>query len=488
MSGAMPTALRGHAFQRHMPTQSRGHGTRRVKTTTTRPPAIGLILAIARPPAELTAWASCPPPPGWVGSASSRRPARQTVHFFPIPRRFGHARPFPSLTRRVFPEHTVTADAVEWSRVARSTNRGYRNDAISPSGHPPWFRGAWRTCRTVAPSGSSLKSSRSNSRDVPAVSAVFAGGALAVFGDNSDNTITLSRTAAGNILVNGGAVRVLGGTPTVANTFSITVVRPGRERHDRAGRGERRAAVGDPVRRGRERQPSPAGRRSTCCTAGPATTRCSARAGQDILFGGVGNDALTGGAGNDLAFGEAGDDVLVWNPGDGSDLNDGGAGRDETRFNGNDVDETFELAANGPRARLTRDVGGIVMDLNGVEVVTVNALGGADTVAVNDLSGTGVTDVNLNLSGGWRRDRRRRQDGHRDRQRHGRRRQRLRGRVRRRHAGVRTRRDHLDHRDGSGRRPTGGPRVGRGRRDQRGRAGRRRDGLHRGRRRPGTTC
>ena len=91
--------------------------------------------------------------------------------------------------------------------------------------------------------------------------------------------------------------------------------------------------------------------------------------------------------------------MLAWNPGDGSDLNDGGAGRDETRFNGNDVDENFDIAANGPRARLTRNVGGIVMDLNGVEVVTVNAFGGADTVAVNDLSGTSVTDVNLNLAG-----------------------------------------------------------------------------------------
>jgi hypothetical protein len=27
MSGAMPTALRGHGFGRNMPTQSRGHGT-----------------------------------------------------------------------------------------------------------------------------------------------------------------------------------------------------------------------------------------------------------------------------------------------------------------------------------------------------------------------------------------------------------------------------------------------------------------------------
>ena len=43
-------------------------------------------------------------------------------------------------------------------------------------------------------------------------------GSLNVIGDALDNTTTISRDAAGRILVNGGAVPVLGGTPTVANT------------------------------------------------------------------------------------------------------------------------------------------------------------------------------------------------------------------------------------------------------------------------------
>ena len=43
-------------------------------------------------------------------------------------------------------------------------------------------------------------------------------GTLSVFGDNLDNTITESRDAAGKILINGGAVAITGGTPTVANT------------------------------------------------------------------------------------------------------------------------------------------------------------------------------------------------------------------------------------------------------------------------------
>src|SRR5690348_8131718 len=47
------------------------------------------------------------------------------------------------------------------------------------------------------------------------VTAVFVpfAGVLDVFGDSANNSIVVSRDAAGNILVNGGAVKVLGGTP-----------------------------------------------------------------------------------------------------------------------------------------------------------------------------------------------------------------------------------------------------------------------------------
>ena len=48
-------------------------------------------------------------------------------------------------------------------------------------------------------------------------------GILTEFGDALDNTIVTSRDAAGNILVNGGAVATVGGTPTVANTTLIQV-------------------------------------------------------------------------------------------------------------------------------------------------------------------------------------------------------------------------------------------------------------------------
>src|SRR5215813_6552650 len=62
-------------------------------------------------------------------------------------------------------------------------------------------------------------------RILPAVTAVFVppAGVLTVLGDAGNNTITVSRDAAGNLLVNGGAVAIRGGTATVANTSLIQV-------------------------------------------------------------------------------------------------------------------------------------------------------------------------------------------------------------------------------------------------------------------------
>ena len=69
---------------------------------------------------------------------------------------------------------------------------------------------------------------------------------------------TTSRSAAtppGQILVNGGAVAVIGGTPTVANTSRDPGLRPRRQRRRHAQRGQRRAAAREPVRRRRQRRP-----------------------------------------------------------------------------------------------------------------------------------------------------------------------------------------------------------------------------------------
>ena len=137
--------------------------------------------------------------------------------------------------------------------------------------------------------------------------------------------------------------------------------------------------------------------------------------GADLLLGGDGNDFVDGQQGNDVAFLGAGDDVFQWDPGDGSDIVEGQDGTDTLLFNGSAGDEIFAASANGGRVLFTRNLGNIVMDLNDVERIDVNALGGTDTITVNDLSGHG-RDASQRQSRRYdRRDRWRRTAGHCDR-------------------------------------------------------------------------
>lgn len=119
--------------------------------------------------------------------------------------------------------------------------------------------------------------------------------------------------------------------------------------------------------------------------------------GIDVLIGGEGNDFIDGQQGNDTAFMGAGDDVFQWDPGDGSDVVEGQAGFDTMLFNGSAGAELFETSANGGRVLFTRNLGNIVMDLDDVESIDLNALGNTDTVTVNDLTGTDMVEVNVNL-------------------------------------------------------------------------------------------
>jgi Ca2+-binding RTX toxin-like protein len=121
-------------------------------------------------------------------------------------------------------------------------------------------------------------------------------------------------------------------------------------------------------------------------------------AGDDTLSGAAGNDRLAGGAGNDTLLGGSGDDVFQWDPGDGNDTIEGQGGVDTLLFNGANVAENFNIAANGGRVLFFRDVANITMDLNGTETIDFNARGGADNIVVNDLSGTDVIRVKIDLA------------------------------------------------------------------------------------------
>ena len=132
-------------------------------------------------------------------------------------------------------------------------------------------------------------------------------------------------------------------------------------------------------------------------------TRIDGQGGNDAIRGGRGaerlngdggNDTIDGNGGSDVANLGAGDDRFVWDPGDGSDTVEGRKGADTMTFNGSGATESFRVAANGRRARLTRDVGAITMDFDGIETVDVNSLGGNDIVNVDDLTRTNVRTVN----------------------------------------------------------------------------------------------
>lgn len=131
---------------------------------------------------------------------------------------------------------------------------------------------------------------------------------------------------------------------------------------------------------------------------GPGDDTLLGSNGADVLIGGEDNDFIDGNQGNDLVFLGNGNDTFQWDPGDGNDVVEGQAGNDTMIFNGSNANEIFDVAANGSRARFTRNVANIVMDLDGVENLRVNALGGTDTFTVNNLTGTVLTNITADLA------------------------------------------------------------------------------------------
>jgi hypothetical protein len=132
---------------------------------------------------------------------------------------------------------------------------------------------------------------------------------------------------------------------------------------------------------------------------GPDDDTINGGNGPDLLLGGGGNDFVDGNQGADRAELGGGEDSFRWDPGDGSDVVEGGVGDDLLDFFGSGGDEVFVASANGSRARFTRNLGNIVMDLDDVEAVAVRALGGLDQLTVEDLRGTDLRSVLADLNG-----------------------------------------------------------------------------------------
>jgi len=211
-----------------------------------------------------------------------------------------------------------------------------------------------------------------------ATTAVFASGTLTVTGDAAANSIVISRDAAGTILVNGGTVSVSGGTATVANTAQVRVL--GLDGADAIALSEVNGALPKALLFG--------GSGNDVLTGGSGADQLFGQAGNDtllgkgggdMLFGGTENDTITGGDADDQAFGQGGSDRMIWNPGDDTDLNEGGEGTDTVEVNGGNGTEVFSATANGTRVRFDRITPApFSLDIGTSEKLALNANGGDD--------------------------------------------------------------------------------------------------------------
>jgi len=230
-----------------------------------------------------------------------------------------------------------------------------------------------------------------------AVTASFSQGVLSVFGDNAANTIEVSRDAAGKLLVNGGAVKIKGGTASVANTSLIQVY--GQGNNDTLTLNEATGAL--------PRANMFGGSGNDIITGGSGNDQLFGQSGHDtllgkggfdFLFGGTENDTLTGGDADDQVFGESGNDRMIWNPGDDTDLNEGGAGSDTVEVNGGGGAEVFTTTANGTRVRFDRlDPAPFSIDIGTSEELVLNANGGNDSFSA---TGNLAALIKITVDGG----------------------------------------------------------------------------------------
>src|SRR4051794_2108428 len=118
----------------------------------------------------------------------------------------------------------------------------------------------------------------------------------------------------------------------------------------------------------------------------------------DALNGEIGNDKLTGGKGADADTGGAGNDLMTWSNGDGTDVNAGEAGEDETVVNGAAAGDAFSFAPGqeGHVAFERTNLGTFKIDIE-AERTVLNGLAGDDVIGPsNPTALAGATSFVLN--------------------------------------------------------------------------------------------
>ena len=211
-----------------------------------------------------------------------------------------------------------------------------------------------------------------------ATGAQFDGDTLQIFGDNGEQTLAIVNQPSTYVLDIGN-----NGTADFTfdrSTFSKIEVdaKGGNDRIDLINGG---GALDKPI----------------TVDGGAGNDTLRGAAGAEKLLGGSGDDDIDGNIGDDTVDGGTGNDRIEWDPGDGSDTVDGASGTDALDFNGSNIGEQIGVTANGARARLTRNVASIDMDLGSLEQIRVRTVGGSDAVTVGDLRGTGVRTVASDL-------------------------------------------------------------------------------------------
>src|SRR5262249_26095991 len=172
------------------------------------------------------------------------------------------------------------------SSISRHAERVSPGKAVSATGGPR------ATAHRRSAGGSSERTTQM------AISASFnpIDALLTVLGDDADNTVTVSRDAAGDILVNGGAVPVARGPPNVANTATLDV--SGKAGNDTITLDESNGAL-------------PAAEIS----GGAGNDVLTGGSGNDRIFGGAGNDTINGGGGGGAHYARGGENVGIWGGG-----------------------------------------------------------------------------------------------------------------------------------------------------------------------------